>query len=852
MRTAFSPARRCLFLLALLLSAFAPAFSQTKKGFAKLKSERFDAACQAFALDTANAELRPAAYFGMAEAWADEKNPAKDYRTAMQYQEEARGAWRGLKSAQRAALTKKFNAVTFSSIEQLRRTTATNAWKQVENTTSLREIDEFIDVFPKNAGYIDRKAREKQSELRADFATRATTYADLSYLYNRHLDSLRRQLPERAEPLENSVFDAFMREKNIARIDDFYRENPRHPTASDPARATFPATWQSATLPPMLDFLERYPGSKFAPYIRQKAAEVLKTNPLDENAKQALPENQRLALRELEWIASGKTVNPNGVFREADQTGWLLYIRQYAPLQGALAAAEKIFQYHVGRRDWEAAAALLRETKPLFPRSQPWFDDRLAMVAGPVYGIKPVSAGPTINTAGSEYVPVLTADGKRLYFGGDNRADNVNGEDVFVSERRDTGWTKPVLVAELSGEGHQAPLSLTADGNRILLFNRAKPFQSDRTASGWTAPQPLPVDVSEFAWVGMVQIAANNQVMFLEARKGNSFNQTDLYIARMGPSGQWSKPIRLDAVINTDADDRSPFLHPDMRTLYFSSEGHAGFGGMDVFKSTRLDDTWLHWSRPVNLGKEINTPGLDWSYRISTDGATAWFAAETEGHGQDIFYIALPDSARPQQVNLVIVLVKDESGTPLREGQIVLKDAVTGDEAGAYRVDPTGGGTPVTVPNDKQYLAVFVHEQYYPVSIALPKQNPGQGTKTVTIIVPKLAAGVTQALNIFFDYDQAVLRPESNAELQQVVALAQKEGYRVRLVGHTDNSGSPTYNLDLSKRRAEAARTALIGMGLPADRVIAEGRGETEPLVPNDTDAHRAQNRRVMMQLLKK
>ncbi|HNG91101.1 MAG TPA: hypothetical protein PK858_12880, partial [Saprospiraceae bacterium] len=330
------------------------------------------------------------------------------------------------------------------------------------------------------------------------------------------------------------------------------------------------------------------------------------------------------------------------------------------------------FSHYMQKRDWKKSSELLHANAEHFPDRKRWFTDLTAIVDAPTFGVTPTDIGKQVNEGGSEYVPVPSADGKYLYFCGSGRLDNEAGEDIFMCTRKDSGWSKPVLIKELSGAGNQAPLSLTADGNRMIIFDDGRPYQSDKTATGWTEPKRLDVNTSDFAWVGLVQIAPNNQVMILEARTGG-FSGTDLYVAQRQADGTWGDPVRLDTVINTAEEDRSAFLHPDMQTLYFSSAGHPGMGGLDVFMTTRLDDTWLHWSKPINLGKEINTLSDDWAYKITTDGSTAWFSNRRSSFDQNIYTVPLPAPLRPKPVRMVELSLKDDDGKPL-DAEIILED----------------------------------------------------------------------------------------------------------------------------------------------------------------------------------
>jgi len=828
-----------------------PVFSQTKKGFKSLDKEKWDAAVEAFAVDSADAEMRPLALYGMAAALANINNPNKDYRQAMVYQAASKDAWKALKPSQRKQLTADHD-VSGLTIDKLRTSTANAAWKAIDKNTTLQQVDEFIENFPVVNPTTDKKARDKQEKLLETAIYGAKTYEDQAYLIQHHSEDIPARFPSAMDAINEKALSLYVQTKGVDQMAQFYKDVPKHPVSRDRSRDQLPVIWKAATLQPLITFLTKSPRSALAPYARKRALELAKTNPLSDAERAKLSADERLTIGELELEASGLSVNTNSPFRERDREGWQSFIKKTAPTYRASQAFDKMFAFYMGKRDWKTSSALLHEYAESFPDRKRWFGDMTVIVDAPDSGITPVDAGKIINEAGSEYVPVPSADGKYLYFCGQGRPDNESGEDVFVTTRTDSGWTKPVLIKELSGSGNQAPLSLTSDGNRIIIFDNAKPFQSDKTATGWTEPKPLEVNTSNFGWVGLVQIAPNNQVMILEART-SGFSGTDLYIALRQPDGSWSEPVKLDSTINTGEEDRSAYLHADMQTLYFSSAGHPGLGGMDVFKSTRLDDTWMHWSKPTNLGKEVNTLSDDWAYKVTTDGSTAWFSNRKTTTNQDIFSVALPEAMRPKPVRTVELALKGDDGKPL-DAEIILEDPVTGQKVGSFRTDPTRETTFITVPNDKVYNVRLQKDGYYPKSMPLPIQKKTDKMQKMNVawkpvsLPDMVKKGKTEVLNLFFDYDKSDLRPESMPELSKVAEIALKNKYRINLMGYTDNAGSPAYNLDLSNRRAAAARQALIGLGIAADRITSKGFGEVNPVSDNNTDEGRSLNRRVEVQ----
>ena len=203
------------------------------------------------------------------------------------------------------------------------------------------------------------------------------------------------------------------------------------------------------------------------------------------------------------------------------------------------------------------------------------------------------------------------------------------------------------LLADLStADGNEAPMAISADGNILLLWrndNGGDIYYSLKTRYGWSNPVAFPYPINSEYYEGDASFTADGKgLLFTSSRPGglnvNSINQglyrgdneypTDIYISEKLDGNKWSNPINLGNQINTPYTERSPFLHPDGRTLYFSSDGHYGIGSTDVFMTQRLNDSsWTHWATPINMGKNINTVNKDWGFKFSTDGEYAFYSA---------------------------------------------------------------------------------------------------------------------------------------------------------------------------------------------------------------------------------
>ncbi len=560
------------------------------------------------------------------------------------------------------------------------------------------------------------------------------------------------------------------------------------------------------------------------------------------------------------------------------------FINLSAPTEDAFVAVQRMAGYYIRQGSLKAAADTYRKYKPLFPDMAGRFDKIIALleVQEPPQQIRNLGNG--INTRSGEFQPLPTADGGQLYFTGMNRPGGVRGEDIFVSELEGNAWGRATGVqGKINTNDHEFGTAVSADGNRFMLFanrrqgpGRGDLFYSDLTREGWGELVPFKAPVNSPFWDCDGYLTSDgNAIIFASDRPGGTgwyrrkdlsshgegWGNSDLWVSLRTADG-WSEPINLGTNVNTPFAERSPFLHPDGKTLYFSSSGHAGFGDLDIYKVTRLDEnSWTKWSEPVNLGKQVNSVGADWGYKVSTAGDVAYYAANKLSGGfggSDLYAISIPEELRPEPVATIRGIVTDPDGNPL-VADIKWENLADGQNIGQLKTDPVKGNYFITVPLGKNYGYYAEKEGYYPVSNNVDLTNE-KGFVNITeniVLVPvkKIAEeGVAVRINnIFFDVDEAELHLESRAELDRLAQLIKLyPNAKVEISGHTDSKASSEYNQRLSERRAQAVVDYLISVGGNRKLLVAKGYGETKPVAGNDTEEGRAMNRRVEFRFLKK
>lgn len=532
-------------------------------------------------------------------------------------------------------------------------------------------------------------------------------------------------------------------------------------------------------------------------------------------------------------------------------------IRKWAPDYPAILALQVLIEPDLISGALSDALVVAKSYRPKFAGAPDQLNALLNLLTDSPSGVIRSRLDSTVNTSFAEYSPVISADGKHLYFCRDEGMLLNSDENILISELTSDGfWGSAVSLPPFDGREHESPLAISSDGSTLLLFREGRIMTSRRTASGWSTPQPAGAAINESRWQGGASLSADGKALIFAAIRpeclGPGSRDVDLFVAVRKSDDTWGTPINLGPAINTTLEDRSPFLHPDQKTLYFSSRGHGGLGKLDVFKAVRTGHSWTDWSTPVNLGREINTPGDDWGYKVSTDGQRAYYAGGGGPSLSDILTVTLPESLRPDPVSTIAGLVLDDSsGSPL-EATILIEDLTTGREVATLTSSPATGAFFITLPQGGLYSYTITRQGYLDAAnhldltgVSTPV-NRIERTVRLRTLTTAAADGASLVLNnLFFDTDSATLRPESFPQLRRLAALLNRAQLPIEIAGHTDNEGSATYNQTLSEARAQSVKSWLIDNGVDSSLLKSAGYGESRPIAPNTTPESRARNRRV-------
>ena len=491
-----------------------------------------------------------------------------------------------------------------------------------------------------------------------------------------------------------------------------------------------------------------------------------------------------------------------------------------------------------------------------------------------------------VNSDYSELNPLLSPDGKVLYFSRKNHPENVGGvadkEDIWYSELDSSGHWKLAqnmgLKFNNSGPNFVNTISaVTPDGkSAIMVLGNKYDYKgktgdivkmtagvsiSSNVGGEWSKPVALNI-ANDYNYNEKANyfLTNNRQTLILAVEREDSEGDRDLYVSFMKNDSTWTEPVNLGNVVNSAGEESAPFLASDDKTLYFSSKGFSGYGGSDIYVSRRLDDTWTTWSEPENLGPEINSPLEDLFFNIPASSEYAYYSKGVSETNTDIFRVKLPIVRNPEPwVTVRGKIIDKVTGKPIG-AKIIYERLPDGKEMGIAQSNPETGEYEIRLPggylygiraeangkiSESQNLdlrnikadQVIEHEDFnlQPIEVATVQEN-------VTIVLN----------NLFFDFDKAVLKPESFPELNRVVKLMNdKVTMQIEIAGHTDATGPDDYNLGLSERRAKSVMKYFSGKGIAAERMSVMYFGETKPVGTNENKEGRRKNRRVEFKILK-
>ena len=484
------------------------------------------------------------------------------------------------------------------------------------------------------------------------------------------------------------------------------------------------------------------------------------------------------------------------------------------------------------------------------------------------YVFNPQNAG-DLNSKDPEYYPSLTIDGKKMVFtrrvhGSDGKGNQIVGnEDFYESEFSNGKWGEAkALEGNInSSQFNEGAQNISQDGKWLIFTGCYFPdglgscdlYISHLTKQGWSKPENLGPNVNSEFWETSPSLSPDKNDLYFTSSVPGGFGGDDIWVCHRKANGKWGPAQNLGPEINSSGNERSPFIHSDNQTLYFSSTGHLGYSEKpDLFVSHKLPDG--KWSTPENLGYPINTIDEEASLIVSSDGKTAYYASDrNDSKGAlDIYTFELREDVRPAKTLWVKGKVFDKKTLTGLPSSVELTDVVSKQQVSKLQTDEDGNYL-VTLPVGKDYAFNVNRKGYlfYSENFNLAKNAP-DSVYQVDIPLQPIEANASIILkNVFFDTKQTQLKPESITELDNVVLLMNENPkLKIQIGGHTDNVGKPEDNAKLSLGRAVSVVNYLLGKGIKNDRLTFKGFGETKPIADNKTEQGRALNRRTELSVI--
>jgi outer membrane protein OmpA-like peptidoglycan-associated protein len=472
------------------------------------------------------------------------------------------------------------------------------------------------------------------------------------------------------------------------------------------------------------------------------------------------------------------------------------------------------------------------------------------------YRFAPHNMGDSINSKASEYFPTQTISGDEFIF---TRRVNGNNEDFYGAKNMNGVWSKAKpLEGDINTESNEGAQNVSQDGQWLVFtgcnfpgaYGSCDLYISYLTPEGWSSPENLG-RINTDSWDSGPSFSPDKRDLYFSSSRPGGYGGNDIYVTHRLASGRWSEPENLGPEVNTVGDEGYPFMHADNQTLYFTSNGHLGYGGDDLFMIKKKGNKW---DKAVNLGYPINTIENEGSLSVAADGKTAYYASDRSDSrgGLDIYTFELREDVRPAKTLWVKGKVLDQKTSKGLPSAVELTDLSTRELLSKVQTDATGNYL-ITLPIGKDYAFTVSRKGYlfFSENFSLSQKAP-DSTYNIDIPLKPIEANATVVLkNIFFDVNKYDLKPESTTELDNLfLLLRDNPTLKIQINGHTDNVGKINDNMVLSNNRAQAVVKYLIGKGIDPARLTFKGYGPNEPVADNATEAGRAQNRRTELKVV--
>ena len=499
--------------------------------------------------------------------------------------------------------------------------------------------------------------------------------------------------------------------------------------------------------------------------------------------------------------------------------------------------------------------------------------------------VKVENMGPDINTEYAEHSPVISANDSVLLYTA-RRPESIGAdpekffydEDIYISHRKNGKWSPGENINKpINSKGHDATISLAADGQKLYLYRHKKAgglYVTDFDNSGkkWREPRAVDKPLNSKYFESSICQSADSTILLFTSDRPGGYGGQDIYMVKREGSDKWSEPQNLGANVNSPFDEDAPYFHPDGKTLYYSSNGPNSMGGFDIFV-TEMDSTDpTGWLAPLNMGSPINTPDDDIYFVLSADGKNGYYSSGKEGgYGEkDIYHLQFPYYPYPRRYNIIELAGTVQDLQTLdtlqamvtlidSETQEVLDSVLTGSDSIAYSfiLEPERSYSLIVKADGYVLKEEEVRTPGLSNEDVLLKRNlfidkPDEVISVVEEPIQESKTALPEIQHLYYNFDDDQLREGSSEELDLVaLVLERNKDLSINILSHTDWYGSHNYNTDLSRRRALRAKDYLVEQkGISVDRISTAHFSENSPLESNESDEGRQFNRRTEFQFI--
>ncbi|MBW3468703.1 OmpA family protein [Arthrospiribacter ruber] len=468
-----------------------------------------------------------------------------------------------------------------------------------------------------------------------------------------------------------------------------------------------------------------------------------------------------------------------------------------------------------------------------------------------------------INQFTLQYFPVLTADSRKILFTKRDGVMDNQKEDIYVSYLGDDGetWTLPAGISEnINTYYNEGTCTISADGNILIYtscdapdsFGSCDLYVAYRVNGQWQRSTNMGKNVNSRSWESQPSLSADGRILFFSSNRRGGYGGNDIWYSVRNEDGSWAEAKNLGPTVNTPRDEVSPFIYFNNEILFFASNGHQGFGGMDLFVSRVVDG---EFTEPENLGYPINDHQDQFSLFITAQRDYAYYTETSYNEGKVersfLYRFKFPEEIALGEKLIVTQgkVLNSKTGEPVA-AKLSLVSLANDSTMYQFRSDGKTGDFMMLYP-DKSFSGLYVEKEGYLPKIYNVDRDNLKDQEDLEISLTPIGPGEEFVFeNIFFDFDKDELKPESMSSLKRLRDfLMTNYNVNIYIVGHTDNVGSASYNENLSLRRAESVKRYLLENGIKEGRAIPLGKGDREPIRPNDSAENRAMNRRITISI---